>query len=83
MAGAKADLHRQAAEGAAAYKQRVAIVTDLRERGNLAMQKADPQAARQFYSQALDVPQVGDDERAKTLGNRSACLRLPSRWVRS
>lgn len=71
---ARADLHRQAVEAHQAAEQRAAVVNDLRERGNTAMRNGDPTAAREFYTQALSVPSVPSDERAKLLGNRAACL---------
>ena len=40
----------------------------------MAMGREDYSAAREFYSQALDIPGVPPDERAKTLGNRATCL---------
>lgn len=107
--GARAELMAQAKAGQEAAAKRLAVVRDLRERGNVAMRQDDPTAARSFYSQvcermgrrclplfsgpplvltattdpctrapcdsqALDVPAVPADERAKTLGNRAACL---------
>ena len=37
------------------------------------MQKQDLTAARAFYSEALEITQIADLERAKLLGNRSVC----------
>ena len=37
------------------------------------MQKQDLTAARAFYSEALEITQILDLERAKLLGNRSVC----------
>ena len=37
------------------------------------MQKHDLTAARAFYSEALEITQIADLERAKLLGNRSVC----------
>ena len=72
--GAKADMMRQAEIQMEDTRQRAAVINDLRERGNAAMKNGDPTAAREFYSQALSVPSVPPDERAKLFGNRAACL---------
>ena len=71
---AKADLANQAKVQQEEDARRHAVVSDLRERGNLAMRNDDKAAARSFYTEALEVPGVRPDERAKLLGNRAACL---------
>lgn len=64
----------QAEEQREAAATRAAVVSDLRERGNVAMRAQDFSAARGFYTEALGVPAVPADERGKLLGNRSACF---------
>lgn len=49
-------------------------MNDLKERGNLAMLRGDPVAARAFYSEALEVSDVPEQVRAALHGNRAACL---------
>ena len=53
---------------------REAFITNLRERGNLAMRRGDLSAANAFYMEAIAVPNVTDAQRAKLFGNRAACL---------
>ena len=60
-------------------EMRLKMVSELRERGNVAMRRQDLQAARSFYTEALDIPHVPPDERAKLLGNRAACYVALSR----
>ena len=72
--GARADLVTQAGVLREQEEERMSLINSFRERGNLAMQRGDLTAARSFYSEALDVPRVPFEERAKLLGNRAACL---------
>ncbi|KAL3903263.1 MAG: hypothetical protein SGPRY_011746 [Prymnesium sp.] len=53
---------------------RVALVENFKARGNMAMRNGDPVAARAFYSEALEVPEVPQQVRAALYGNRTACL---------
>ena len=71
---AKADLAKQAAASKEQEEARTRLVASLKERGNLAMQNDDKAAARAFYTEALEIRSLPSEERAKLLGNRSACL---------
>ena len=55
------------------------VVSDLRERGNQAMQRGELSAALALYIEALEVPEMPPEERVKILGNRAALHMAESR----
>ena len=73
VAAARVDIKKQAAVFHEEDKMRADMFLSLKERGNLAMQRRDLTAARSFYSEALEITQIVDEERAKLFGNRAAC----------
>jgi len=56
--GAKADMAVQLEKERVMHEKRKGLVEDFKQKGNLAMKRGDLVAARTFYSEALEVPEV-------------------------
>jgi len=71
--GARADMAKQVEVEKEKHELRKGVVEDFKAKGNLAMQRGDHVAARAFYSEALEIPEVPEQVRAALFGNRTAC----------